>query len=77
METQTSDLSFGTKLEWWEEAAIENRRQVSRLHRIEKGLPKAYRPIFQRVMGEASLSTITADIEAGSTGMLQNYFPPQ
>jgi hypothetical protein len=57
--------------------AIENRRQVSRLHRIEKGLPAAYRPIFQRVMGEASLGTITADIEAGSTGMLQNYFPPQ
>ena len=57
--------------------AIENRRQISRLHRIEKGLPTAYRPIFQRVMGEASLGTITADIEAGSTGMLSNYFPPQ
>jgi hypothetical protein len=49
--------------------AIENRREVSRLHRIEKGLPSAYRPLFSQVLGEASLANITRDIDMGPTGL--------
>lgn len=49
--------------------ALENRREVSRLHRIEKGLPAAYRPLFSQILGEASLANITRDIEVGSTGL--------
>jgi len=51
--------------------ALENRRQISRLHRIEKGLPSAYRPLFSQILGEASLSNITQDIDIGSTGLEQ------
>ncbi len=49
--------------------ALENRRQISRLHRIEKGLPSAYRPLFSQILGEASLANITRDIDVGSTGI--------
>lgn len=49
--------------------ALENRRQISRLHRIEKGLPAAYRPLFSQILGEASLSAITSNIDVGSTGI--------
>ena len=52
--------------------ALENRREISRLHRIEKGLPSAYRPLFSQILGEASLSSITRDIDVGPTG-LENY----
>lgn len=52
--------------------ALENRREISRLHRIEKGLPAAYRPLFSRILGEASLANITRDIDVGQTG-LENY----
>ena len=51
--------------------ALENRRQISRLHRIEKGLPSAYRSLFSQILGEASLSNITQDIDVGSTGLEQ------
>ena len=49
--------------------ALENRREISRLHRIERGIPSAYRPLFSQVIGEASLARVTQDIEAGSTGL--------
>ncbi len=49
--------------------ALENRRQISRLHRIEKGLPSAYRPLFSQILGEASLSNITRDIDVGDVGL--------
>ncbi len=49
--------------------ALENRRQVSRLHRIEKGLPSAYRPLFSQILGEASLANITRDIDVGDVGL--------
>lgn len=49
--------------------ALENRRQISRLHRIEKGLPAAYRPLFSQILGSASLTNITRDIDIGGTGM--------
>ena len=51
--------------------ALENRRQISRLHRIEKGLPAAYRPLFSQILGESSLSAITGNIDIGSTGIEQ------
>ncbi len=53
--------------------AIENRRQISRVHRIEKGIPSAYRPIFSQLLGEASLGRVTEDIEAGGYNTLQSY----
>ena len=49
--------------------ALENRRQISRLHRIEKGLPSAYRPLFSQILGEASLANITRDIDVGDVGL--------
>ena len=49
--------------------AITNRREITRLHRIEKGLPAAYRPLFSQILGEASLSSFTKDIDMGPTGM--------
>lgn len=54
--------------------ALENRRQISRLHRIEKGLPSAYRPLFSQILGEASLANISRDIDIGSTG-IEKYLP--
>lgn len=54
--------------------AVENRREISRLHRIEKGLPAAYRPLFSQILGEASLTNITRDIDMGPTG-LEQYLP--
>lgn len=52
--------------------AVENRRNISRLHRIEKGIPSAYRPLFGQVLGEAGLASVTGDINVGPTG-LENY----
>jgi hypothetical protein len=49
--------------------ALENRREISRLHRIEKGIPSAYRPLFSQIFQEASLANITRDIEIGPTGL--------
>jgi len=48
---------------------LENRREISRLHRIEKGLPSAYRPLFSQILREASLFNITRDIDMGPTGL--------
>ena len=55
--------------------ALENRREVSRLQRIEKGIPTAYRPIFSQIIGEASLARMTEDIEMSSLGGLEGYLP--
>jgi hypothetical protein len=52
--------------------AVENRRNITRLHRIEKGLPSAYRPLFSQIIGEAGLASITQDIDMGPTS-LENY----
>jgi len=52
--------------------AVENRRNISRLHRIEKGIPSAYRPLFGQVLGEAGLASVVGDIDMGPTG-LENY----
>jgi len=53
--------------------AMENRREISRLNRIARGLPSAYRPVFQQVINEASLGTIAQDVEAGSLGLIPQY----
>jgi hypothetical protein len=57
--------------------SIENRKQISRLTRIEKGLPTAYRPLFSHVITEAGLGTMIEDIETGGYPALQNYLPSQ
>lgn len=54
--------------------AIENRKQISRLSRIERGIPTAYRPIFSQVIGEAGLGRMTEDIEAGGQDAVQRYY---
>ncbi|MHC4867825.1 MAG: hypothetical protein ACYTEX_27455, partial [Planctomycetota bacterium] len=55
--------------------ALENRRELSRLHRISKGVSRGYRPLFEHIMGEASLARVTGDIESGGISALQNYLP--
>lgn len=52
--------------------AMENRREITRLNRIEKGLPSAYRPLFNQILGESGLAAMTQNIEMGPTG-LENY----
>ena len=54
--------------------ALENRRQISRLTRIEKGFPTAYRPLFSQVIAEAGLGAMVEGIETGGSG-LQNFLP--
>ncbi len=56
--------------------ALENRKQISRLTRIEKGFPTAYRPLFSQVIAEAGLGVMVEDIEAGGGG-LQDFLPVQ
>jgi hypothetical protein len=53
--------------------AMENRREISRLHRVARGIPTAYRPIFENIIGEASLGQMTQDIEQSSLGLIPNY----
>lgn len=54
--------------------ALENRREISRLHRILRGFPRAYKPLFGQIVNEASLGSMAQDIELGSLGGLpQNY----
>ena len=57
--------------------ALENRREISRLQRIEKGIPTAYRPIFSQIIGGATLARMTEGIEMGGYGGLENFLPPQ
>jgi len=54
--------------------ALKNRRQISRLNRILKGVPKDYRPLFQQAISEASLGNMTRDIEM-SPSAIDIYFP--
>lgn len=42
--------------------AVHNRREISRLHRIMKGFPKEYQPLFNQMVGQASLSAMTEDL---------------
>jgi hypothetical protein len=43
--------------------AIHNRREISRLNRILKGFPAAYRPMFAGMVAETSLAKITEDLQ--------------
>jgi len=54
--------------------ALENRRQISRLHRIERGISKDYRPLFSSVIGEAGLARMTEDIQSS---LSDKYMIPQ
>jgi len=53
--------------------AIHNRMEISRLHRIMRGFPKAYRPLFERVAGEAMMARIFEDLEKQPVGLLDQY----
>ena len=57
--------------------ALQNRREMSRIHRITRGISSAYRPIFEQVVGGASLNQLTSDVQMGGAGALENYFPLQ
>jgi hypothetical protein len=57
--------------------ALENRREISRLHRISKGISSSYRPLFEQIINSASLAQMTQDIDMGNLGALENYFPIQ
>jgi len=53
--------------------AMENRREISRLHRILRGMPRAYKPLFGQVINEAAIGMMTQDIESGSLGVIPQY----
>ena len=57
--------------------ALENRREIARLQRIEKGISKAYRPLFSQVIGEASLGQMTTGVPMENLGGLQQFMPQQ
>jgi len=54
--------------------ALENRREISRLHRIERGISKDYRPLFSSIIGEAGLARMTEDIQSS---LSDKYMIPQ
>jgi hypothetical protein len=54
--------------------AVHNRREISRLHRILKGFPKAYQPLFSHMISQTGLSQITEDLERSPTA-LDTYSP--
>jgi hypothetical protein len=54
--------------------AVRNRKEISRLNRILKGLPKDYQPIFRQAVGEVSLRKVTEDITANPDN-LSLYLP--
>jgi hypothetical protein len=57
--------------------AVTNRRQVSRLHRIVKGIPSEYRPLFQKVVGDASFASMVTDLnENPQVQQLQQLITP-
>jgi hypothetical protein len=57
--------------------AVTNRRQVSRLNRIVKGIPGEYRPMFEKVMGDASFASMIQDLDKSpDVQTIQNYLTP-
>lgn len=54
--------------------AVQNRREISRLNRILKGFPKAYQPLFEHMISQASLSRMTENLERRPSG-LETYMP--
>jgi hypothetical protein len=57
--------------------ALEDRREMSRILRIERAIPKAYRPLFASVIGEAGLNAMTSGVQLPDLGGLQNFSPQQ
>jgi len=58
-------------------SALENRREMSRIQRIGRAIPQAYRPIFEQILADATLSQVTAPVEMENLGGLQKYLAPQ
>lgn len=54
--------------------AVKNRKEISRMNRVLKGFPKAYQPLFQSMMEQATLSQIGRDIDYNPE-VLQQYLP--
>ncbi len=52
--------------------AVKNRQQISRLNRVMKGLPSDYRPLFQSMVEQATLSKIGQNIDT-SPNALENF----
>jgi hypothetical protein len=50
--------------------AVENRRQVSRVHRVARGLPSAYKPIFEQIIGEATMNEMVQNVDAPDLGLI-------
>jgi len=42
--------------------ALRNRREVSRLNRVLRGFPKAYKPLFGNMVAETELSSLTQNL---------------
>jgi len=55
--------------------AIRDRRQMSRLQRIAKGMSRAHRPIFENILGEASLSQLGQEIKVPGIDAMSDYLP--
>lgn len=52
--------------------AIRDRRQMSRIQRITKGVSRGYKPLFEQVLAEAGLSQMTQQIEQpGISGLYE------
>lgn len=49
-----------------------NRREISRLHRIIKGIPSDYRPVFQQFANDATIQNLTQDVH-NSPDILETY----
>lgn len=43
--------------------ALRNRREVSRLNRVLRGFPKAYKPLFGNMVAETELSSLTQNLD--------------
>ena len=48
--------------------ALDNRRQISRINRVMKQLPASYRPLFEQIALDASLTSVARNIEAPPSG---------
>jgi len=43
--------------------ALRNRREVSRLNRVLRGFPKAYKPLFGNIVAETELASVTQNLD--------------
>lgn len=58
-------------------SAIHNRREKSRVNRILKGFPKAYRPVMEEALTQQALHGITKDLPTQEYEFEQNFMENQ